>query len=66
MLIQTNLRFLGLIAVTSDIVNEETNLEIRIMIDEFIHDISKQSLIETSTVVDRLLDIRNITDIVPV
>jgi hypothetical protein len=36
----------------------EQETEVLVLIDTFIHDISWQNIIETSVVVDRLLDIR--------
>jgi hypothetical protein len=36
----------------------EQETEVLVLIDAFIHDISSQNIIETSVVVDRLLDIR--------
>jgi hypothetical protein len=36
----------------------EQETEVLVLIDTFIHDISSQNIIETSVVVDRLLDIR--------
>lgn len=41
---------------------EEQRTELLVMIDEFIHDIAKKNLVETSVVIDRLLDIRNFAD----
>lgn len=38
---------------------EEQKIEILVLIDDFIHDISGKNLVETATVIDRLLDIRN-------
>jgi hypothetical protein len=39
----------------------EHETEILVLIDAFIHDISSRTVIETSVVVDRLLDIRLLT-----
>jgi hypothetical protein len=36
----------------------EQETEVLVLIDAFIHDISSQNIIETSVVIDRLLDIR--------
>lgn len=37
----------------------EQQTEVLVLIDSFIHDIAKQNIVETSVVIDRLLDIRN-------
>jgi hypothetical protein len=37
---------------------EDNQIEILVLIDEFIRDISKQNIVDTSTVIDRMLDIR--------
>lgn len=49
-------------------IDEATNTELLVMIDEFINDISSQTIIETSVVIDMLLDMRNLTErtIVPI
>lgn len=39
------------------ILNEQT--EVLVLIDDFIHSIAKQNIVETSLVIDRLLDIRS-------
>ncbi len=46
----------------------EEQTALLIFIDEFIFDISKQSVVDTASVVDRLLDIRNLAElsVVPV
>jgi hypothetical protein len=36
----------------------EQEIEVLVLIDAFIHDISSQNIVETSVVIDRLLDIR--------
>jgi hypothetical protein len=36
--------------------------ELLVAIDVFISDIAKQSMIDTSSVIDRLLDIRNLAE----
>ena len=41
---------------------EEQRTEVLIMIDEFIQDIASKNFIETTVVIDRLLDIRNFTE----
>jgi hypothetical protein len=40
----------------------EEQTALLICIDEFISDIAKQSMIDTSSVIDRLLDIRNLAE----
>lgn len=40
-------------------MTEQEVSEAMLMIDEFIHKISGQSIVETSVVIDHLLDIRN-------
>ena len=40
-------------------MDNEQPSEAKIMIDDFIHKISGQSIVETSVVIDHLLDIRN-------
>lgn len=37
----------------------EEQTEVLVLIDSFLHDIAKQNIVETSVVIDRLLDIRN-------
>lgn len=37
---------------------DENHIEVLVLIDEFIRDISKQNIVESSVVIDRLLDIR--------
>jgi hypothetical protein len=46
----------------------EEQTALLVCIDEFISDIAKQSVIDTGSVVDRLLDIRNLAEdtVVPV
>lgn len=43
-------------------MNEEQNLELKVMIDDFINRISGQSVVETVVVIDYLLDVRNIVE----
>lgn len=38
---------------------EDQRTEILVMIDEFIQDIAGKNLVETTLVIDRLLDMRN-------
>ena len=40
----------------------EEQIALLVCIDEFIADIAKQSMIDTSSVIDRLLDIRNLAE----
>lgn len=43
-------------------VLDDARTEILVMIDEFINDISGQNIIDTTFVIDRLLDIRNLSE----
>jgi hypothetical protein len=47
-------------------LEENQKTELLILIDEFIHDISGRSIIETTTVIDRLLDVRNLAELIAV
>jgi hypothetical protein len=38
---------------------DENQTEVLVLIDEFINDISRQNIIETTVVIDRMLDIRS-------
>lgn len=47
-------------------VAENPKTEMLVLIDEFIHDISTQAVIETTVVIDRLLDMRNLAETITV
>ena len=47
-------------------VAENQKTELLVLIDDFIHDISAQNIIETTVVIDRLLDIRNLAETIAV
>lgn len=47
-------------------LEEKQKTELLVLIDGFIHDISGRSIVETTVVVDRLLDMRNIAELITV